>query len=93
MELRQLRQLMHKAGLDPLRVLSKCSCMNSLIIQCLNTVYRSVDVRCGNLAHRGLGFLGRRADMGLVQEVLQVLHEHAERDCWFSQALLGVKAE
>lgn len=76
---------MHRAGLDSLRVLPKCSCINSLIIQCLNTVYRSVGARCGNLANTGLGFLGRRAGMRVVQEVLQVLQEHAERDCWPSQ--------
>lgn len=30
--------LMHKAGLDSLRVLFKCSCLNSLMMQCLHTV-------------------------------------------------------
>ena len=41
------------AGLDSLQVLSKCSCINSLIIQCLSpfTVFFSgVSVRCGESA-------------------------------------------
>lgn len=45
----------------------------------------SVGVRCGYLANRALGFLGSRADTGLGQDVLQVLQEHAERDCWESE--------
>lgn len=53
---RQTAQAVHarsSAGLDSLRVLSKCSCMNSLIIQCLNAFtmfYSSAGVKCGKLA-------------------------------------------
>lgn len=47
--------------------------MTSLIIECLNACtefYSSAGVVCGSL--RGLGYMGRRADIVPVQEALQV---------------------
>lgn len=51
---RQAVDAQSSAGLDSLRVLPKCSCVNELIMQCLNAFtvfYCSVGARWGKLAN------------------------------------------
>lgn len=84
------RSCMSSAGLDSLRFLSKCSCINSLITQCVNAFsifYSGVGVRCGKVANWEVwDAWEEELRQCSCRKRCRCSQYCAERDCWSSQA-------